>query len=110
MLSIQFALKEPSMKPLAKAAVLPALALLALSGCEVKVDNQSKANLENTADSVGDTLGNAADAVGNVADSAGQAIENGADAIGNKVGKIDVDVKAGDNKAADNKAADGNKQ
>jgi hypothetical protein len=99
------------MKPYPKAAALPAFALLALAGCQVNVDNQSKANLENTADSVGDALGNAADAVGNVADSAGAAVENGADAIGNKVGDIAVDVKAGGNKAADdNKSADGNKQ
>jgi hypothetical protein len=97
------------MKPYPKAA-LPALALVALAGCQVNVDNQSKANLENTADSLGDAVGNAADAVGNVADSAGQAIENGADAIGNKVGKIDVNVKSGDNKAENDKSADGNKQ
>jgi hypothetical protein len=97
------------MNPYPKAVALPALALLALAGCQVNVDNQSKANLENTADSVGDALGNAADAVGNVADSAGQAIENGADAIGNKV-DVNLDVKSGDNKSADNKSADGNKQ
>jgi hypothetical protein len=98
------------MKPLAKAAALPALALLALGGCQVNVDNQSKANLDNAADSVGDALGNAADAVGNVAESAGRAVENGADAIDNKVNvHVDLGDKSGDDKAGDNKAADGNR-
>jgi len=99
------------MKPLAKAAVLPAFALMVLGGCQVNVDNQSKANLDKAADSVGDTLGNAADAVGNVAESAGRAVENGADAIDNKVNvHIDLGDKSGGDRSGDNKAADGNRQ
>lgn len=84
------------MKPLSILAALPALALFALAGCQVNVDNKSKANLENAADSLGDTLGNAADAVGNAADRAGETIEKGADDIGNRV---DVNVNLhGDDK------------
>jgi hypothetical protein len=101
------------MKPLSKTAALPALALFALAGCQVNVDNQSKVNLEKAADSVGDAVGNAADAVGNVADRAGATIEKGADDIGNHV-DVNVDLH-GDGKGKSqgsseaNSAADGNR-
>lgn len=89
------------MKTILKAAALPAVLLVA--ACQVNVDNQSKANLENAADSLGDTLGNAADDAGNVADAAADKVENAADNLGNKV---DVDV----NLHADADKADGNRQ
>jgi hypothetical protein len=85
-----------------KAAALPALALLA-GACEVSVDNNSKANIENSADRIGDTIGNAADAIGEAADKAADKIDNAADDIGN----IDVDVDL-HRKGDGNAAADGN--
>jgi len=104
------------MKPLSRIAALPALALLALAGCQVNVDNQSKANL----DHIGDTLGNAADAVGNAADRAGATIENGADRAGATIEKgaddignhVDVNVdlhRDGKDKSEGNSTADGNR-
>jgi len=80
------------MKPLSKTVAFPALALLALAGCRVNVDNQSKANLDHAADSLGDSLGNAADAVGAAADRAGATIENGADRAGATIEKGADDI------------------
>jgi|GEM_PF-2040695 len=112
------------MKPLSKTAVLPALALLALAGCQVNVDNQSKANLDHAADSIGDAVGTAADAVGNAADRAGATIEKGADRAGATIEKgadsvgnhIDVNVDLhrdgkdkNEDKSEANTAADGNR-
>jgi hypothetical protein len=97
------------MKPLSKTAALPILALFALAGCQVNVDNQSKANLDHAADSIGDTLGNAADAVGDAADRAGATIEKGADDVGNHV-DVNVDLhRDGKGRNEGNSAADGNR-
>ncbi|HEY0413509.1 MAG TPA: hypothetical protein VGD66_10235 [Allosphingosinicella sp.] len=85
-----------------KAAALPLL-LLAAAGCQVNVDNQSKANLENAADSAGDALGNAADVAGNLAGQAAGKVENVADDVGNRV---DVNV----NLHGDGNSANGNRQ
>jgi hypothetical protein len=81
-----------------KAAALP---LLLLAGCQVNVDNQTKANVDNAADAAGNQLDRAGDAVGNAADSVGNAVEQGAD----KVGNLTVNVHSDDdgNQAAGNK-------
>jgi hypothetical protein len=108
------------MKPLSMTAALPVLALLALAGCQVNVDNQSKANLDHAADSIGDTLGNAADAVGDAADRAGATIENGADRAGATIEKgaddignhVDVNVdlhRDGKGRSEGNSSSDGNR-
>jgi CHASE1-domain containing sensor protein len=89
-----------------KAALLPALLLAA--GCQVNVDNQSRANLENAADSLAGAADNAADAAGNVAESAAGTVENAADAIGNKV-DVNVDLH-GDGNRADGNSADANRR
>jgi hypothetical protein len=81
---------------------------LALSGCEVNVDNNSQAAI----DDAGDALGNAADAagsaVGNVADAAGTLaekgaakVENAADAVGNTHVNVNLDRDGGGNNAAE---------
>jgi hypothetical protein len=92
------------MKTLAGAAAVAAL--LALSACRVTIDNQSKANLDNAADSLGDSLGNAADTVGNAAERAGATIEKGADDIDNRI-DVNVDLH-GDRDG--NRSAETNRQ
>ncbi len=89
------------MKAVFKALVLPVLALLA-AGCEVNVDNQSRADLENAADSLGTAADSAANTVGNVAERAAGTIERTADDIDNRV---DVNVNLhGDRGGGDNVA------
>jgi hypothetical protein len=94
--------RRQAMSKFLTAAALPALALLA-GACQVNVDNQSKADIENSADRIGETIGNAADAIGEAADKAGDKIDNAADDIGN----VDVDVDLHRNSDG-NAAADGN--
>jgi hypothetical protein len=79
-----------------------AAAALGLGGCQVNVDNQSKANLENAADSVGSTVGNVADAAGNVAGAAAAKVENAASSVGDKVKNTDVslNIEGGDDHAS----------
>jgi hypothetical protein len=96
------------MKPLRHAAA--ALALIAgATACQVNVDNKSKENVENAADSAGAALGNAADVAGNVAGAAAAKIENAADTAANKVkgANVHVNLSGGDdgNKAADRGSA-----
>jgi hypothetical protein len=80
------------------AAALAALAL-ALTACEVKVDDNSAAAIENVADSAGDSVENIAESAGNVIDSAAGQVENAADGLGN----VDVDVRTGGNEASSNR-------
>jgi hypothetical protein len=72
-----------------------------VSACQVNVDNQTKANLDNAASAAGNQLDRAADATENAADAAGNAVEQGAD----KVGNLTVNVHSDDdgNSAAGNK-------
>jgi invasion protein IalB len=61
------------------------LALLLAAGCQVSVDNKSKANVENAADSVGATVDKAADAAGKAIDKGAKKVENAADRVSNGV-------------------------
>jgi hypothetical protein len=78
---------------LAALALVPAA--LALGGCQVNVDNQSKANLDNAAASVGNTVDKAADAAENAAGTAAAKVENAASSVGDKVKSTDVSVNLG---------------
>jgi hypothetical protein len=85
--------------------LVPAFGLLALglAGCQVNVDNNASASLDNAADQAGAAIGNAADAAGNLAEQGAAKVENAADAVGN----VHIDVNAGGNDA--NRASDGNR-
>jgi hypothetical protein len=72
------------MTRLVKAAALPALLLL-IGGCQVSVDNNTQAQLDNAGDQIGAGLDKAGDAIGNTADRIGNEVEAGADKIGNGV-------------------------
>jgi hypothetical protein len=78
-----------------------ALGLLALglAGCQVNVDNNAEASLENAADRTGDAIGNAADAAGNLAEQGAAKVENAADAVGNT--HVDVNVVGDDGNHSD---------
>ena len=67
------------MKAVLKAA-LPALALAA-AGCQVNVDENTQARLDNA----GEAIEGAAESAGNLAESAAGTVENAADEIGNSV-------------------------
>lgn len=67
----------------------------ALSACQVNVDNKSKENVENAADSAGAALGKAADTADNLADKAAKKVENAADAAADKVSNTHVNVNLG---------------
>ena len=77
-------MKDRTLKRLVKAAALPALLLL-IGGCQVSVDNNTQAQLDNAGDEIAAGLDNAGDAIGNTADQIGNAVEQGADKIGNGV-------------------------
>lgn len=93
------------MRRLLSPAVFAGLALAA-AGCQVNVDNNTQASLENAADQAGDAIGNAADAAGNLAEKGAAKVENAADAIGN----TDIDVNVRGNAASDGNHAVGNRQ
>jgi hypothetical protein len=84
-----------------------ALCLLAfaLAGCEVNVDNNTQASLDNAADSAGSAIGNAADAAGNLAEAGAAKVENAADAVGN----TDIDVNLHGERDGNKAASDGNR-
>jgi hypothetical protein len=86
------------MKAVRHAAALAAL-VLALAACEVKVDENSAARLENAAESAGASVENAAESAGNLAETAAGKVENAADGLGN----VDVDVRTGGNETATNR-------
>jgi hypothetical protein len=86
------------MKAVLKAAAL-ALLLGAMPGCQVNVDNQSKANLDNAAATVGAAADEAGNAVGRGADAIGSAVEQGADAVDNRV-DVNVNLHGDGNEAA----------
>jgi hypothetical protein len=83
------------MKAVHHAAALAA-AVLALAACEVKVDENSAARLENAAESAGASVENAAESAGNLAETAANRVGNAADGLGN----VDVDVRTGNETAA----------
>jgi hypothetical protein len=86
------------MNPVRHAAALAAL-VLALAACEVKVDENSAARLENAAESAGATVENVAESAGNLAETTADQVGNAADGLG----KVDVDVRTGDNETASNR-------
>ena len=88
------------MKTVAEAAALAALAL-ALAGCEVNVDENTAARMENAADRLESAADSAATSIENVAEGAAAKVENAADRI--ESADVDVNVKRGDgNEAAAN--------
>ena len=89
------------MKTSGKAIIVAALLLTA--GCEVNVDNNLEASIDNQAEALGDDLENAAEDAGNTLEDAGNAIENKVDALENGV-DVDVNIGGGrDDAAATNK-------
>lgn len=78
------------MKTFAKAIGLAVFLLAA--GCQVNVDNNLEASIDNQADALGSDLENVAADAGNTLENAGNVIENKAEALGNG---IDVDVNVG---------------
>ncbi|MEA3064079.1 MAG: hypothetical protein QOJ27_514 [Sphingomonadales bacterium] len=86
------------MNPVRHAAALAAL-VLALAACEVKVDENSAARLENAAESAGATVENVAESAGNLAETTADQVGNAADGLG----KVDVDVRTGGNETASNR-------
>lgn len=79
------------------AAALPALAL-ALAGCQVNVDENAQAKLDNAEAAIE----GAAESAGNLAEATAGTIENAADDIGNGV-DVNVDLGGGGNEAAANR-------
>jgi len=80
------------MKTIGKAIGVAALLLTA--GCEVNVDNNLEAALDNQADALGQDIENVADGAGNAIDAAGDAIDNQIDKIDNGIDiKVDLDGK-----------------
>lgn len=77
-------------------------ALLLTAGCEVNVDNNLEAALDNQAEALGEDIENAAQGAGNAIDRAGDAIDDKIDAIDNGF-DIDVNINGRDNDAAANK-------
>lgn len=83
------------------AAVLPAL-VLALAACEVNVDENTAARIDNAAQGLENAAERAAAGAGNAAEGAAARVEGAADDLGN----LDVDVDVG----RDSDAAAGNGQ
>ena len=81
-----------------KAAALPALAL---AGCQVNVDENTAARIDNAAASLENAAEGAAAMVENSADGAAARVENAADDLGNV--DVDVGVRTDRNEAAANR-------
>jgi hypothetical protein len=88
------------MKAVLTAAALPALAL-ALAACDVEVDGNAEARIENAAESAGAAIENVAEGAGNLAESAAGKVENAADDLGDV--DVDVNLRADGNDAAANR-------
>jgi hypothetical protein len=87
---------------------LPLLALLGLAACQVSVDNRSKRNAENAADSAGAAIGKAAGDAGKAIDKGAAKLENAADSLDARARRIDVHVNLGGHRG-NGDAGDGNK-
>jgi hypothetical protein len=80
-------------------AALPALALAA-AGCQVNVDENTAARIDNATDRLENVAASAAAGAENAAEDAAATVESAADKIGN----VDVDVHTGGgNEAAGNR-------
>lgn len=88
------------MNAILKAAALPVFAL-ALAACEVNVDDNSEARIENAAEATGAAIENVAEDAGELAESAATRVENAADDLGNAA--MEVDLRADGNGAAANR-------
>ena len=88
------------MNAVLKAAALPAFAL-ALAGCEVNVDENTAARLDNAAQSLENSAESAAARAENVAEGAAATVEGAADSLGNV--DVDVGVRAEGNESAANR-------
>ncbi len=91
------------MKAVLKAALLPALALAA--GCQVNVDENTAARIDNATDRLEQAAETAAAGAENAAEDAAATIESAADKIDN----VDVDVRTR-GEAGDGNAAEANRQ
>jgi hypothetical protein len=90
------------MKAVLQAATLAALAV-ATAGCQVNVDENTAARMENAADRLESAADGAATSIENVAEGAAAKVENAAD----RLDSADVDVKV---KARDGNEAAANRQ
>jgi uncharacterized protein YmfQ (DUF2313 family) len=85
------------MKAVLKAAFLPALALAA--GCQVNVDENTAARIDDATDRLENAAESAAAGAGNAAEDAAATVEGAADRLGN----VDIDVDTGSNDTAANR-------
>ncbi|MDT9600555.1 hypothetical protein [Sphingosinicella rhizophila] len=84
------------------AAKLTAIAAFVLvAGCEVNVDNNLEASVENQADALGQDLESAASDAGNTIEGAADAVGDQMDAIGDNI-DIDINLNADGDEAAAN--------
>ena len=87
------------MNAVLKAALLPALALAA-AGCQVNVDENTAARIDNATDRLENAAESAAAGAENAAEDAAATVEGAAD----RIGDVDVDVRTGGgNEAAANR-------
>lgn len=85
-------------------AALPALALLA-AGCQVNVDENTAARIDNATDRLENAAASAAAGAENAAEDAAATVEGAAD----RIGDVDVDVRTR-GESADGNAAAANSQ
>jgi hypothetical protein len=90
--------RSEAMKIVRNAAALSAL-VLALAACQVKVDQNTAAGIDNAASGLENAAESAGATAENVAEGAAAKVENAADDLGN----VNVDVHTGGNDAAANK-------
>jgi hypothetical protein len=88
------------MNAVLKAALLPVLALAA--GCQVNVDENTAARIDNATDRLENAAESAAAGAENAAEDAAATVEGAAD----KIGDVDVNVRTG----GGNDSADSNRQ
>lgn len=88
------------MKAILKAA-LPVLAL-AMAGCQVNVDENTQARLDNAGAAIEGAAEDAAAGLGNAAQDAAGTVESAADRIDNGV-DVDIDLRDDGNEAAANR-------
>jgi hypothetical protein len=86
------------MKAVLQAAALATLAVAA-AGCQVNVDENTVARIDNATERLESAADGAADSIENVAEGAAAKVENAADRI--ESADVDVNVKAGDGNEAD---------
>ena len=86
------------MKAIHIAVLLPALAVAA-AGCQVNVDENTAARIDNATDRLENAAESAAASAENAAEDAAATVENAAEGLDN----VDVDLKRGDGEAAANR-------